>query len=113
MPRISQDPQWRDASLVIMGCLASGPLHGYAIMTVASEEYGLAIGPGTLYGALARLEERGLVEPLASEDPRRRPYGLTPRGRAVLDEQVVAMRAFARAVGRRLARPARLQPKGA
>ena len=39
-------------------------LHGYAIMTDVEEISGVPLGPGTLYGALARLERRGLIEAL-------------------------------------------------
>ncbi len=37
------------------------------------------LGPGTLYGALSRLEEQGLIEP-AAEQGRRRPYRITAAG---------------------------------
>lgn len=40
---------------------------------------GVRLGPGTLYGALSRLEEDGLVEALPPEG-RRRPYRLTDAG---------------------------------
>jgi DNA-binding PadR family transcriptional regulator len=40
---------------------------------------GVTLGPGTLYGALSRLEEAGLIEALAGEG-RRRPHKLTPAG---------------------------------
>ena len=43
--------------------------------------------PGTLYGALSRLERRGWVRPLAT-DERRRPYQITAAGQAVLAEQL-------------------------
>ena len=39
----------------------------------------MALGAGTLYGALAKLEEAGMVRPVPSED-RRRPYEITPTG---------------------------------
>ena len=113
MPRTTSGPGWRDPSLVVLGCLSAGPRHGYAIMVAAREEYGASLGPGTLYGALARLEERGLVEALESEDPRRRPYALTARGRESLAEQVASMRAFSSKVSRRLGAVARPAVAGA
>jgi DNA-binding PadR family transcriptional regulator len=58
---------------------------------------GRPMGPGTLYAALARLEERGLIVPLAPVD-RRRPYRLTGLGATVLQEQLTELSAFA-AVG--------------
>jgi DNA-binding PadR family transcriptional regulator len=48
---------------------------------------GVKLGPGTLYGALSRLEGRDLIEPLPSED-RRRPYKITAAGSAALTEQL-------------------------
>jgi DNA-binding PadR family transcriptional regulator len=56
---------------------------------------GVTLGPGTLYGAIARLEERGLIEPLADDD-RRRPYRLTRSGAAVLREQLTEQERVAR-----------------
>jgi DNA-binding PadR family transcriptional regulator len=52
------------------------------------------MGPGTLYAALARLDARGLVEPMAPVD-RRRPYRLTALGATVLREQLSELAAFA------------------
>jgi len=48
------------------------------------------LGPGALYGAITRLEERGLIEPLESDD-RRRPYRITASGAEVLSEAVSRM----------------------
>jgi DNA-binding PadR family transcriptional regulator len=76
-----------DPQLLILASLAGGPKHGYAVMEDVRLSCGVRIGPGTLYTALARLEKRGLVEPLASED-RRRPYRLTAQGEAALREEL-------------------------
>jgi len=76
-----------DPSLLILASLAGGPKHGYLIMEDVEEVAGVRLGPGTLYGAIARLEERGLIEPLPTEE-RRRPYRLTASGAAVLAEQL-------------------------
>jgi DNA-binding PadR family transcriptional regulator len=59
------------------------------------------MGPGTLYAALARLEERGFVEALPPVD-RRRPYRLTALGATVLAEQLRDLAAFAALGLRRL-----------
>jgi DNA-binding PadR family transcriptional regulator len=64
--------------------------HGYAIMQQVAVDSGGAIelGPGTLYGALARLVEYGFIREVESgvdpalDDSRRRYYRLTPAGRA-------------------------------
>jgi DNA-binding PadR family transcriptional regulator len=65
--------------------------HGYAIMKEVAEHTGggVRLGPGTLYGALKRLLEGGLVDESGERadpelgDERRRYYRLTPRGLAV------------------------------
>lgn len=73
----------QDPSLLIMISLASGPKHGHAMMRDVEGFAGVHMGPGTLYGALTRLDVDGLVEPLAPQG-RRRPYRLTPAGLAAL-----------------------------
>ncbi len=86
--------RWADPSLLVMTSLAAGPKHGYAIMQDVAEGSGVRLGPGTLYGVIARLEERGLIEPLAAQD-RRRPYRITAEGSRVLATQLERMRAVA------------------
>ncbi|MFZ0059712.1 MAG: PadR family transcriptional regulator [Acidimicrobiales bacterium] len=68
--------------------LSDGPKHGYAITEDVFGQTGIRLGPGTLYGSLAKLVERGLISPLQSED-RRRPYEITATGRAALEAQLV------------------------
>jgi hypothetical protein len=58
--------QFADPSLLILTSLADGPKHGYAIMTDVAGFSGVRMEPGTLYGALSRLERRGWVRPLAA-----------------------------------------------
>ena len=86
-----------------MGSLAQGPKHGYAILTDIDETVGVRLGPGTLYGALSRLEERGLIQAEETSDAPRRPYRLTARGMAVLETQLESMRQYAAMGQRRLA----------
>jgi DNA-binding PadR family transcriptional regulator len=76
-----------DPGLLVLTSLADGPKHGYAITTDVAEFSGVHLGPGTLYGALARLESRGLIEALPAED-RRRPYRLTADGSAALEQEL-------------------------
>jgi DNA-binding PadR family transcriptional regulator len=97
----TSDGGWSDPGLLVLGSLASGPKHGYAITEDVAETTGSRLGPGTLYGALARLEQRGLVRALPSED-RRKPYEITAAGAAVLRERAEAMRSFSRTALRRL-----------
>ncbi len=76
-----------DPGLLVLTSLADGPKHGYAITQDVKELSGARLGPGTLYGALSRLEDRGLIEALPADD-RRRPYRLTASGSAALTEQL-------------------------
>jgi DNA-binding PadR family transcriptional regulator len=76
-----------DPGLLVLASLAEGPKHGYAITQDVEEVAGVKLGPGTLYGALSRLEGRDLIEALPSED-RRRPYKITAAGSAALEEQL-------------------------
>jgi DNA-binding PadR family transcriptional regulator len=94
--------RFADPSVLILTSLADGPKHGYAIMTDVAEFSGVSMEPGTLYGALARLERQGWVEPLSTE-ARRRPYRLTGVGQAVLTQQLKSMRDIARVGQRRIA----------
>jgi DNA-binding PadR family transcriptional regulator len=70
-------------SFQILVALADRPRHGYGIVKEIEEASGEALSSstGTLYLALQRLEEDGLVEEERSADPRRRFYRLTPEGR--------------------------------
>jgi DNA-binding PadR family transcriptional regulator len=84
------DKSFREPNLLIMASLASGPRHGYGMIEDIERFAGVRLGPGTLYGAIARLEERGMIEPVESTD-RRRPYRLTIEGASVLAAEVAAM----------------------
>ena len=82
--------RFADPSLLILTSLADGPKHGYAIMTDVAAFSGVRMEPGTLYGALSRLERRGWVRPLDLAE-RRRPYEITAAGQEILAEQVKTM----------------------
>jgi DNA-binding PadR family transcriptional regulator len=94
MVRRKDDVAWADPALLILGSLAGGPKHGYAIVQDTEQSTGVTLGPGTLYAALARLEERGHIRALPG-DERRRPYETTAAGAAVLQQRLEAMRSFA------------------
>ena len=79
-----------DPGLLVLSSLAEGPKHGYAITKDVEEVAGLKLGPGTLYGALSRLEGKGLIEALPSEE-RRRPYRITAVGQEALSEQLAML----------------------
>lgn len=72
-----------DPGLLVLVSLASGPRHGHAILLDVAQFAGVRLGPGTLYGAISRLESDRMIEPLAT-DGRRRPYRITDRGRSFL-----------------------------
>ncbi|HEY5053273.1 MAG TPA: PadR family transcriptional regulator [Solirubrobacterales bacterium] len=76
-----------DPGLLVLSSLAEGPKHGYAITRDVEALSGVKLGPGTLYGALSRLEEKGMIEALPAE-ARRRPYRLTSAGATALSEQL-------------------------
>ncbi|MER6950043.1 helix-turn-helix transcriptional regulator [Nonomuraea sp. NPDC000554] len=82
--------QVNDAQTLVLCALADGPMHGYAINTAIEELTGERLGPGSLYGALTRLEAKELIESLG-EKGRQRPVRLTPRGREVLEQELRAM----------------------
>lgn len=74
------------AEFHILVALADGARHGYGIMTDVEErsDGAVRLGPGTLYTALRRMTDRGLVEEGATgarEDPRRVNYRITALGR--------------------------------
>ena len=88
--------------LVALASLRSGPRHGYAIIKELRERSGgkLDVLEGTLYPALHRLEQAGLVKSSWSTEAgrRRRVYELTTKGRRELGAQESEWRAFARAL---------------
>jgi DNA-binding PadR family transcriptional regulator len=79
-----------DPTLLVLTSLADGDKHGYAMMEDIQSFAGVRLGAGTLYGAITRLEERGWIRPVESDD-RRRPYQLTSAGRQHLREQLAAL----------------------
>ena len=99
----------REPTFLILAALAPQPLHGYAIIGEVAELSGarMALRPGTLYGALDRLADEGLLEPDREEvvDGRlRRYYRLTDAGAAVLEQEAARLQHNADAARGRLAR---------
>jgi DNA-binding PadR family transcriptional regulator len=74
-------------SILVLTSLADGPKHGYALIKDIEQFAGVALGPGTLYGALARLEDAGHVKALPAQK-RRHPYQITAAGTAALIDQL-------------------------
>jgi len=79
-----------DPALLVLSSLAEGDKHGYLIMQDVEAFAQVKLGPGTLYGAITRLEERGWIAPVGPKD-RRQTYTITPSGRAFLQEQLDAL----------------------
>ncbi|MDQ6725308.1 MAG: PadR family transcriptional regulator [Actinomycetota bacterium] len=94
--------RFAEPGVLILTSLAEGPKHGYALIKDIERFAGVTLGPGTLYGALARLEKRGLIRPLEAED-RRHPYELTAPGAVELGHRLADMRVVADVGLRRLA----------
>lgn len=90
-----------DPTLLVLASLAGGDKHGYAIMEDVQGFAGVRLGPGSLYGAITRLEERGWIRALDSGD-RRRPYRLTAEGRRYLNDQLSSMSQIVKTGLRRL-----------
>lgn len=86
--------RWADPSMLVLASLADGPKHGYAVTQDVAAQVGVQMGPGTLYGAIARLEQRGLIEALPAQD-RRRPYKITAAGAQELAHNATRMRDIA------------------
>jgi DNA-binding PadR family transcriptional regulator len=80
--------------------LAGGPAHGYAIAQEVERETNgrIRMGPGTLYGSLARMRDEDLIEEAANpgeagvHSERRRYYRLTRWGTSVLRAETVRLR---------------------
>jgi DNA-binding PadR family transcriptional regulator len=87
-----------DAQMLVLTVLAEGPRHGYAINAAIEELTGSRLGPGSLYGALTRLEARGLIQPVDTDgDERHRTMRITEPGRAALRAELEQMHRVANA----------------
>jgi DNA-binding PadR family transcriptional regulator len=90
-----------DPTLLILASLADGDKHGYAMMEDIEGFAGVRLGPGTLYGAITRLEQRGWIRPVESAD-RRQPYRITGAGRHYLEEQTASLDRVVKTAQRRM-----------
>jgi DNA-binding PadR family transcriptional regulator len=94
--------RFAEPAVMILISLAEGPKHGYAMTDDIEQVAGVRFGPGTLYGAITRLEGRGLIQRLDSDD-RHNPYKLTALGEKALRARLASLQAIARIGQRRLA----------
>jgi DNA-binding PadR family transcriptional regulator len=92
---------YSDPPLLVLASLAGGPKHGHAMIEDIALLCGTHLGPGTLYGAIARLEHQGWIVPLPAED-RRQPYRITAAGLHILRAKLTTLQQFAKAGLRRL-----------
>jgi DNA-binding PadR family transcriptional regulator len=90
-----------DPPTLILASLSSGAKHGYALLQDIEQFAGVRLGPGTLYGAIGRLEQRGLIEP-ADVAGRTRPYRLTDAGCEQLETELASMRTIVEVATARL-----------
>jgi len=87
---------YSDPPLLVLASLANGPKHGHAMIEDIVHLCGTRLGPGTLYGAIARLEQQGWIAPLPPEE-RRRPYRITGEGLRVLRARLTRLQRFSKA----------------
>jgi PadR family transcriptional regulator, regulatory protein PadR len=97
--------------LLILKALSWEPRHGYGVARWIELSTGdvLAVGEGTLYPALHRLEERGWIRSewgLSENNRRAKYYELSPRGRKQLEAEAMSWRRYAEAVFAALEAPA-------
>jgi DNA-binding PadR family transcriptional regulator len=92
---------YSDPPLLVLASLASGPKHGHAMIDDIVRLCGTRLGPGTLYGAIARLEQQGWIEPLRAVE-RRQPYRITGEGLRVLRAKLTTLHQFTKAGLKRL-----------
>lgn len=99
--KAAEPGHYSDPPLLVLASLASGPKHGHAMIEDIASMCGTRLGPGTLYGAIARLEQQGWIEPLPAEE-RRRPYRITPEGMRVFRARLSTLEYFVKAAVERL-----------
>jgi DNA-binding PadR family transcriptional regulator len=92
--------------LLILTSLAQEPRHGYALIQDIENlsQKRVRLSTGTLYGAIRRLLESGLIEPFDQEDTSRdkQAYRLTPEGRRALQAELDRMKELMQATSARL-----------
>jgi PadR family transcriptional regulator, regulatory protein PadR len=103
MTQAGQDILRGTLDLLVLKALSRGPAHGYGVARWIEQATNdaLAVGEGTLYPALHRLEERGWIEArwgISENNRRAKFYSLTRRGRAQLRAEVASWRRYAAAV---------------
>ena len=69
-------------------------LHGYAIFSEVKKQFGVNLGPSTLYPELKILEKQKLIEPKweIESGRARKKYKITRKGQSILDKYFVDLR---------------------
>jgi DNA-binding PadR family transcriptional regulator len=98
---VKEAGHYSDPPLLVLASLADGPKHGHAMIQDIEALSGTRLGPGTLYGAIARLEQQGWIKPLEPEE-RRQPYKITAAGLRVLRTRLATLHQFSKAGLKRL-----------
>jgi DNA-binding PadR family transcriptional regulator len=87
-----------EAVFHILVALADHERHGYALMQEVADltDGRMRLRPGTLYAAIQRMVEQGLIEEVSPRrgDERRRTYRITPRGRQLAISETERLRAL-------------------
>lgn len=82
--------QLSQSEFYILLSLAIKNRHGYEIMKQVEQDSGrkVILGPGTLYGSIKRMLQESLIEEVAGDNPRRKYYMLTEKGRTSLSSEL-------------------------
>jgi DNA-binding PadR family transcriptional regulator len=93
-PSLEGFGRFSEPALLVLASLVAGPKHGYAIIQDVEAHTGERLGPGTLYGAISRLETFEFIKPLEQEARGRRPYRITPAGKRAFEERLHELKAY-------------------
>jgi len=87
----TQGPMTEAAYYILLALTKPG--HGYGMMQRIKELSGgrIAMGPGTLYGVLTRMNKDGWIQ-LTEEDGRRKNYAITDKGRQALQAEYARLK---------------------
>jgi DNA-binding PadR family transcriptional regulator len=95
---VSRSIEFSESCALVLASLMGGPKHGYAIITEVESLTGKRLGPGTLYGIIARLETWSFICPLDMEDRGRRPYRITIAGKRAFEDRLDRLKRHERAL---------------
>ena len=96
--------------LLVLKAVSWGPMHGFAIAKwiQATTDDALRVEEGSLYPALHRLEDKGLIEPewgLSELNRRAKFYSITPAGRKSLRAEAASWTRFSEAIAKVIIAP--------